>query len=422
MKRIHSWMPVVGALATMMADSVWAGDLDPTNLPGPTMHTLEEIYQKVANLAPQDLQTLAATTTVVSAGYYEATTLNAVDADLATDNVRAGVTIFGVNGKTEVVDTTSGDAVAGDVMAGKKAWVDGAEVTGSLPTRTLAATTTAVNAGYYEATTLNAVDADLATGNIRSGVTIFGVNGKTEVVDTTSGDAVAGDVMEGKKAWVDGAEVTGTLPTRMLAATTTVVNAGYYETTTLTAVDADLAAANIKTNVTIFGIAGTLGTNAGGSSYSAAVPKTGHTNSYQAGDDGDYEKGVAWPSPRFTVQANTNCVLDNLTGLIWTRNNNLDGMKNWTNALVYCEALDYGGQTDWRLPNRFELASLLDLSRYNPTLPSGHPFVTLQWGSFWSSSSYAGATDNRWYVYLGDGTVFYLDKWEEAYVWPVRGP
>jgi hypothetical protein len=68
-----------------------------------------------------------------------------------------------------------------------------------------------VTAGYYAATTLHAVDADLATGNIRAGVTIFGISGKVEVVDTTEAvnGAVAADIALGKKAWVNGVEITG---------------------------------------------------------------------------------------------------------------------------------------------------------------------------------------------------------------------
>lgn len=53
----------------LTASRALAGSLDPTNAPGPTMHTLEEIYQKVKDLAPQTLQSLSATTTVVTAGY-----------------------------------------------------------------------------------------------------------------------------------------------------------------------------------------------------------------------------------------------------------------------------------------------------------------------------------------------------------------
>ena len=81
------------------------------------------------------------------------------------------------------------------------------------------------------------------------------------------------------------------------------------------------------------------------------VPKTGQTTSYQTGDDGTYQKGVTWPSPRFTVQGNTNTVIDNLTGLVWARNANLGGAMTWSNAIVYCEGLTYGGHSDWRLPN-----------------------------------------------------------------------
>ena len=141
-----------------------------------------------------------------------------------------------------------------------------------------------------------------------------------------------------------------------LSATTTVVTAGYYAATNLTQVDVDIAASNIATNVTVFGIAGTLRTN----TYPIAIPKTGQTTSYQTGDDGTYQKGVAWPSPRFIVQGDTNTVMDNLTGLMWARNANLGGAMTWSNAVVYCEGLTYGGHSDWRLPNRRELLSLVN--------------------------------------------------------------
>ena len=57
--------------------------------------------------------------------------------------------------------------------------------------------------------------------------------------------------------------------------------------------------------------------------------------------------------------ANTNeVVTDSLTGLIWQRTWNSTG-KTWQEALDYCTALSYGGYEDWRLPNRFELQSLV---------------------------------------------------------------
>jgi hypothetical protein len=77
-----------------------AGSLDPTNAPGPTMHTLEEIYQTgEENRQKLELlvapRTLSATTTVVAAGYYAATNLTQVDTDLAAVNIAMNVTLFG---------------------------------------------------------------------------------------------------------------------------------------------------------------------------------------------------------------------------------------------------------------------------------------------------------------------------------------
>ncbi len=45
------------------------------------------------------------------------------------------------------------------------------------------------------------------------------------------------------------------------------------------------------------------------------LPKTGQTTSYGAGDDGNLQKGVAWPNPRFTDNKN-GTVTDNLTNLV----------------------------------------------------------------------------------------------------------
>lgn len=210
-----------------------------------------------------------------------------------------------------------------------------------------------------------------------------------------------------------------------LSATTAVIKAGYYAATNLTQVDTDLTAANIRSNVTILGIAGTLVTTVGGT-YSAAVPKSGQMESWQMGDDGYYEKGVAWPNPRFTVQTDTNCVLDNMTGLMWARNANLVGVTNWDKAIIYCENLNYGGQTDWRLPNRRELFSLIDDGAMGVALPQGHPFSGVQDNYYWSSTADPQEAlkhlDQKWIVDMGDGSVILNNVTNyNNYVWPVRG-
>ena len=228
-----------------------------------------------------------------------------------------------------------------------------------------------------------------------------------------------------------------------LSATTAVVRAGYYAATNLAAVDADLAAGNIKTNVTIFGLAGSLSTNASVGTNSAAVPKTGQTVSYAAEDDGwnSTNKGVAWPNPRFaavaTEGAETNQIRDNLTGLIWARNADFaGGTKTWWEALDYIAATNasgtlYGGTNDWRLPNKRELYSLISFQYVSPCLSDGTgtnkwsealgPFTGVRLAEYWSSTPYAANAGYAWYVFLNLGDVWRDDKSISHYVWPVRG-
>ena len=160
----------------------------------------------------------------------------------------------------------------------------------------------------------------------------------------------------------------------------------------------------------------------------APVPQTGQTTSYAANDDGDLQPGVSYPAPRFTDNSN-GTVTDNATGLIWLKNANAFGTKNWIQALDACAALASGqtGLTDgstagqWRLPNHKELMSLVDFGRFNPALPAGHPFSSVQSGSYWSSTSYAGVTGYAWFVSFGYGYVSIFNKTYTYYVWPVRG-
>lgn len=311
----------------------------------------------------------------ITAGYHDGTGEVAGDADLVAGKIINGVQIFGVTGTAIVATGTATDAQVRDGVSYSNS---GGASTGTMRTRTLSPDNDTVNAGYYGATTLSTVDTDLATGNIRSGVTVFGVAGDPNVVNTSSGDAVSADIVSGKIAWVDGTEVTGT---------------------------ASL-----------------------GATYSAGVPKTGQTTSYATGDDGDLEKGVALPNPRFSDNSD-GTVTDNLTGLIWLKNANADGVKTWEGALTWCNSLANGtaGLTDgsaagdWRLPNVKELQSLVDFGNIGPPLPSGHPFTNVQTEYYWSGTTYIHMTDWAWFVHMLAGGVIIEVKSDKHYVWPVRG-
>lgn len=143
---------------------------------------------------------------------------------------------------SKYVDTTSGDATAAQILTGKKAWVDGAEVTGTMAnqgSKTFVLGnqpgielgkgwigSNSSGAGYYSGvsvsvtadypvvtptTATQTIHPDLANGcNVIRWVTVNPI--PSNYKDTSSGDAAATQILSGKKAWVDGAEVTGTMP------------------------------------------------------------------------------------------------------------------------------------------------------------------------------------------------------------------
>ena len=174
-----------------------------------------------------------------------------------------------------------------------------------------------------------------------------------------------------------------------------------------------------------------------GQSGTFDLPQTGQTKCYDTtgneipcagtGQDGDIQAGVAWPSPRFTSNS-AGTLADNLTGLMWTQNANLPGgNKSWAGALDYVAGMNAGiyqnfGYTDWRLPNRKELNGLVDYSRSNPPLQLDNPFINVQSGLYWSSTTGASNISSAWVVNMFFGDTGYRGKSDSfnLYVWPVR--
>ncbi len=202
----------------------------------------------------------------------------------------------------------------------------------------------------------------------------------------------------------------------------------------------------------------------------AGVPKTGQTTCYvspgvlvacaNTGQDGELQRGVTPPSPRFTDNSD-GTIIDNMTGLIWLKNANCinsripgfddddiggDGKVTRAHALIFVAGLNNGtmaddtgsifhtdcgdisnggsAQSDWRLPNRFELESILDLGQVGPCLPSGHSFNNVALDYYWSSSfnSYYTSLGTGWTVHFSAGDVE-TRSWalQPSHVWPVRG-
>ena len=106
-------------------------------------------------------------------------------------------------------------------------------------------------------------------------------------------------------------------------------------------------------------------------------------------------RGDRLPNSSFE-STTTGIVTDTKTGLIW-RTAVVSG--KWQQALDYCENLTYAGYSDWRLPNKNELASLVNYGKNNPA----SDFPNMPSKDFWSSSTYVYDTNYAWGVSFSDG-------------------
>lgn len=115
----------------------------------------------------------------------------------------------------------------------------------------------------------------------------------------------------------------------------------------------------------------------------AVVLKTGQTASYGAGTDGAVQAGAE----RSFTDNGDGTVTDNTTGLMWEKKDRSGSVHEQNAFVIWSDsgsALDgnlatwflaqlndgsgFAGHTDWRLPNQFELLSLLDYGRTNPSI------------------------------------------------------
>jgi len=180
---------------------------------------------------------------------------------------------------------------------------------------------------------------------------------------------------------------------------------------------------------------------------STKVKKTGQTKSYDEDgnettdgsvkDDGHYQKGVA---PHYSRDDATDIVTDHITGLEWQDDVNIT--KQWLmddnydicednnsrsecydtsgdTATTYCEELDLGDYTDWRLPTSKELEGIVDYGKYDPSIDttSFHNVVS---SDYWSSTTNEYYHEYAWGVYFGNGTVYRDAKDNNLYVRCVR--
>ena len=353
--RIRKLLVVVGLLAVLAVGLLAGRALEkmgnPDSPSGPATtfsYTLEDIYNRLAGGA---------------AGGQSAFTEPTVGPGTGTMH-----TLNDIMGMAPVKDNTNGATIA-DVFAGKKFWgLTGGqwgEQTGGLATQAVDNSTVNQAAGYYDAFDLSAVDTDLVSGNIRSGVSIYGVAGNPNVVNTSSGDATAADIASGKKAWVDGSEVSGELHGGCTCNGTLYANR-WCDNEDGTVTDLTTCLVWLK--------------KADWGGLRKWRCSDSDTDSY---DDAHARAGLLYAGASGT------------------------------------DLSDSSVEGDWRLPTKTELEGLANGTE---AVRSGdmQAFTGVQAHNYWSSTTSADFTNLAWVVYMGNGVVGHAPKNFSYYVWPVR--
>ena len=166
------------------------------------------------------------------------------------------------------------------------------------------------------------------------------------------------------------------------------------------------------------------------------LPDTHQTILFIADDDGDIQAGWTfgyhWQALVAFAIGGNNVVIDRSTGLLWVQDpiNDIgapfNATMNWANAVGACAGLTYAGFSDWRLPNIFEISSII---RYGwPGVSLGPPFVlqarfpNTQIGDpYWSSTTREDLTSQAWELDFNTAMSSRSVKSQTRWVRPVRG-
>ena len=120
------------------------------------------------------------------------------------------------------------------------------------------------------------------------------------------------------------------------------------------------------------------------------------------------------PDGSFTIHDN-GTVTHNSTGLMWMRcllGQTWDGINcngsatfyDWSSALQAAYDYFFAEYNDWRLPNKNELASIVEMACVSPSINS-MVFPNDPSQFVWSSSPYFNGQNSSWYVEFGHGNV-----------------
>lgn len=127
------------------------------------------------------------------------------------------------------------------------------------------------------------------------------------------------------------------------------------------------------------------------------LPDTGQMTSFTNIEGEDSDLVV---NPISFTDNGDGTITDNNTGLVWQKTDG--GEMSFENAELYCENLNLGNYTDWRLPECHELFSINYYDAINPALKTT-VFTKTSAEYWWTSEKRRDNSNNVWVVNAGGG-------------------
>jgi hypothetical protein len=165
---------------------------------------------------------------------------------------------------------------------------------------------------------------------------------------------------------------------------------------------------------------GTSATSGGDSSSGGSGDSPGTGGSPEPDPGCGSIKWACWPMPNAVgndlpneasyVDGGDGTVLDETTGLVWEKDA-VDENGTWDDALAYCDALELGGKSNWRLPTRIEITSVLDYGKPGwaeaafPGAPGAFHRSASDWILTINQQGAGAGTDFAWAFNMSDGIV-----------------
>lgn len=164
------------------------------------------------------------------------------------------------------------------------------------------------------------------------------------------------------------------------------------------------------------------------SAGSYVLPDTGQTDCWDSdgywiecpspgqphyGQDGNYRGPQPW------LRDNGNGTISDLnTGLVWQKGDAQNDVgRIWQEASDYCAALSLGGRTDWRLPSKRELISIVNYGTAYPSIDKRY-FPSCRSYGYWSATTTGGDEERyeAWVVAFDEGRFYRYPKGYEINV------